>query len=189
MANLRNITLVLISLLSLVVTAYADQINDDPEYEKEVRCLAQNIFYEAGSESEEGKVAVGLVTINRALDERFGRSICQVVHQRTKYLRMREVEKQQKKILEFTNLFVCQFSWVCHAVSRPRKNDPNWIDSQQVARNLLEGQYDDLREKYADAIYFHSVRIRPSWVRQKQKISRIGNHIFYSDKVGLDSNN
>ena len=39
--------------------------------EREVQCLARNIFYESASEPVEGKVAVGLVTLNRTADPRF----------------------------------------------------------------------------------------------------------------------
>jgi spore germination cell wall hydrolase CwlJ-like protein len=46
---------------------------------KDEDCLARNIYYESGAESEEGKAAVGIVTINRVLDGRFGKSICSVV--------------------------------------------------------------------------------------------------------------
>ncbi len=41
--------------------------------DKDVECLARNIFYESGGEPTEGKIAVGIVTINRAQDPRFGK--------------------------------------------------------------------------------------------------------------------
>ena len=47
--------------------------------DKDVDCLARNIFYEAGSEPIEGKVAVGMVTINRTQDERYPQNVCGVV--------------------------------------------------------------------------------------------------------------
>ena len=33
--------------------------------QKQIDCLAQNIYYEAGHESQEGQVAVAMVTLNR----------------------------------------------------------------------------------------------------------------------------
>ena len=36
--------------------------------DRDVECMARNIFYEAGGESTEGKIAVGVVTLNRAQD-------------------------------------------------------------------------------------------------------------------------
>jgi hypothetical protein len=53
--------------------------------DKDVECLARNIFYESGSEPLEGKVAVGLVTINRSQDPRYPNTICGVVHQKLLY--------------------------------------------------------------------------------------------------------
>jgi hypothetical protein len=38
---------------------------------KQIDCLAQNIYHEAGNEAEVGKVAVALVTMNRVEDPRF----------------------------------------------------------------------------------------------------------------------
>jgi N-acetylmuramoyl-L-alanine amidase len=43
--------------------------------DKDIECLARNIFYESRGEPIEGKIAVGIVTINRAQDPRFGQ-IC-----------------------------------------------------------------------------------------------------------------
>ena len=38
--------------------------------DRDVECLARNIFYESGGEPTEGKIAVGIVTVNRAQDPR-----------------------------------------------------------------------------------------------------------------------
>jgi Cell Wall Hydrolase len=163
---------------------------------KDEDCLARNIYYEAGSEPEEGKAAVGIVTINRVKDSRFGRSICDVVNQRTVFVRSRNIEKTEmvqtgwfgkpepvtKHYVEMQNVPVCQFSWVCRFMSKPKANDERWTESQRVAENLINGDYSDYRLKYAEAIYFHSVGIRPPWAKQKQIVSRIGGHIFYAEK-------
>jgi spore germination cell wall hydrolase CwlJ-like protein len=60
---------------------------------RELKCLADNIYYEAGNQSTQGKLAVAAVTINRVKSPKFPKSVCAVVYQRTKR--------------------VCQFSWVC----------------------------------------------------------------------------
>ena len=54
-----------------------------PQFKKELNCLAENIYYEAGSESFEGKLAVAQVTLNRVASGQFANSICAVVHQKT----------------------------------------------------------------------------------------------------------
>jgi hypothetical protein len=72
------------------------------ETQKQVDCLADNIYHEAGFEPNDGKVAVALVTLNRMQDPRFPKDICGVVKQRT--------------------ASVCQFSWFCHKVSIKNKD-------------------------------------------------------------------
>ena len=49
---------------------------------KQLECLARNIYFEAGGEPFEGKVAVAQVTINRANSGQFPNDICRVVYQK-----------------------------------------------------------------------------------------------------------
>ena len=127
---------------------------------KELQCLAKNIFYESASEPEEGKVAVGIVTLNRVEDGRFGSTVCKVIAQPG------------------------QFSWFRAKNRAPRESDPRWIESQRVAQELLAGDdYDQLKIKYDDALYFHATHVRPAWSKQKQPIQRVGGHRFYGDRA------
>ena len=153
--------------------------------EREVQCLARNIFYESASEPVEGKVAVGLVTLNRTADPRFPSDVCGVVRQKTVLTRTKTVVKEvsgilgPKKVQETKTVEtpVCQFSWTCHKVKKPREDDPRWIESQQVARELADGGYEHYRVKYADAKHFHATYVKPGW--KLERVSRVGNHIFY----------
>ena len=163
---------------------------------KDIDCLAKNIYYEAGSEPEEGKVAVAMVTINRVRDGRFGKSICSVVDQRTIKVKSIEVTETkmvqggffgtpipiQKKSLVVQNVEVCQFSWRCMFVRKPKDTDERWEQSQDVARRLLKGDYNTWQGKYSEALYFHATSIRPVWAKQKQYVNRIGGHYFYADR-------
>lgn len=157
---------------------------------KDADCLARNIYHEAANEPEEGKVAVGVVTLNRSMDARFPGSICGVVNQRTTLDRIRTATKRVKTLLStreekkrtVEKVTICQFSWKCEKVRMPRDSDARWEDSRRIAQELLEGGYTDYRIKYQDAIYFHATRIRPTWSKQKQTVNRIGGHIFYADK-------
>ena len=128
---------------------------------KELHCLAKNIFFESASEPEEGKVAVGLVTLNRVEDGRFGSTVCKVIAQPR------------------------QFSWFGSRPRMPREDDPRWVESKRVAEDLLTGspEYLHLRVKYDDALYFHATHVRPSWARQKKPIYKIGGHRFYGEYV------
>ena len=153
--------------------------------EREIQCLARNIFYESASEPTEGKVAVGLVTLNRTADPRFPNDVCGVVKQKTVLTRTKTVVKETatifgpKKVQETKTVEtpVCQFSWNCHRVKKPKEDDPRWIESQQIAQELANGGFEQYRVKYADAKHFHAVYVKPGW--KNKRVARVGNHIFY----------
>ena len=159
---------------------------------KDLTCLAKNIFFEAANEPEEGKVAVGLVTLNRVRDGRFGSSVCGVVDQRTSWVvpkeRTRTIKtvwgNKTEKFTVFEKFTVCQFSWRCMTTKTPKPHDERWLESQEIARNLLADNYtyEDYRNKYASALYFHATGIRPAWAKQKERVSKIGGHYFYGEK-------
>ena len=182
--------------LDNLVDAIMSPIVDINISSKDIDCLAKNIYYEAGNEPEEGKVAVAMVTINRVRDGRFGKTICSVVDQRTQTVRSREVTTTKmvqagwfgtpqaviNKTRVIENVTVCQFSWKCMFVHKPKDVDDRWDESQRVATELLKGQYTNWQVKYGNALYFHATTIRPVWAKQKQYVSRIGGHLFYADR-------
>ena len=139
--------------------------NDSPEaVQKNLDCLAMNIYREAGYEPFEGKVAVAQVTINRAKDDtgRFPNKICEVVHQKNM----------------FYEKVVCQFSWYCDRESLTPVNKQKYQESYAVAKKVyLEGfRLDGLDE----ALYYHADYMNPNW--NLQKVLHIGQHIFYKDR-------
>ena len=159
--------------------------------DRDVDCLARNIFYEAGSESTEGKVAVGMVTINRTQDERYPQSVCEVVRQRTVLTVPQQVTEVRtvkpnifsppKQVIETRTAWVqkviYQFSWVGQRNIRIREDDPRWIESRAVAEELARGGYPDYQVKYGQAMHFHAVYVKPGW--KLKRIAQTGNHIFY----------
>lgn len=130
--------------------------------ERELECMALNIYREAGNEPFEGKVAVAQVTLNRVDHPDFPDSVCDVVYQKTK----------------FTEKVVCQFSWYCDAIHRARPiNRASYGESYEVAKKvLLEGfRLDSIK----DALYYHADYVSPNW--RYKKVAKIGTHIFYKD--------
>ena len=163
--------LVLILSMLLSVAANAQEIDSvgsfqtaelTPQLEKEIKCLAQNIYYEAGSEPYNGKVAVAQVTMNRVESGRFANTVCGVVKQKTFW----------------QGSTVCQFSWFCTPKAKLRIPDSiNYQESLMVAqRVLLEGFG---LQHLQEALYFHATHVNPNW--GKVKVAKIGNHIFYRD--------
>lgn len=123
---------------------------------KQLMCLAKNVYYEAGAESDKGKAAVAHVTLNRANSDYFPDSVCNVVYQRSRS--------------------TCQFSWVCARKALPKQHTENWRESLRIAKEALAGRVVD--PTYG-ALFFHAVYVKPSWSRTFRKTTRIGNHIFY----------
>ena len=143
----------------------ADQLT--PYAKKQVECLADNIFFEAGYEPIEGQKAVAVVTLNRVRSGSFANDICGVVK-----------EKTHK---------TCQFSWYCQDKER------NMADNKE--RNLTENQKqlynnifflaldiyvnsDNIRDNTGGALYYHADYVNPNW-RHLNKTVKIGRHIFY----------
>jgi spore germination cell wall hydrolase CwlJ-like protein len=130
------------------------------ERERQLDCLALNIYREAGNEPFEGKVGVAQVTLNRADHVQFPKDVCGVVYQKNKF-----VEK-----------VVCQFSWYCDSTHRNRPiNQASYTESYVVAQKvLLEGfRLPSLN----DALYYHADYVSPNW--KLERITKIGRHIFY----------
>ena len=127
---------------------------------KELECLAKNIYFEAGGEPFEGKVAVAQVTINRAQSGQFPGDICRVIY--------------QKNVIY--DRVVCQFSWYCENPTfiKPR-NVAAYKEAEIVAKQvLLEGfRLPSLKE----AMYFHAKHLNPKWNRER--VATIGGHVFY----------
>lgn len=124
----------------------------------DVDCLARNIYYEAGIEPAEGKYAVAQVTLNRLKTGYWGKSVCKVVYARA------------------------QFSWTL----KKRLERPEgifWEESQAIARNVLKR---GVRVKpLKKSLMYHADYIKaPKWADQKQRITKIGQHIFYEQAKG-----
>ena len=130
------------------------------ERERQLRCLTQNIYWEAASEPFEGKVAVAQVTLNRAASGDFPGDVCAVVY--------------QKNVIY--SKVVCQFSWYCDGTHRVKPvYQPLYKESAEVAKKvLLEGfRLPSLK----NAMYYHADYVQPGW--GKKPIAKIGRHIFY----------
>jgi spore germination cell wall hydrolase CwlJ-like protein len=129
--------------------------------QKQLDCLARNIYHEAGGEPFEGKVAVAQVTINRVESGAFPSDICQVVYQKNIVY---------EKVL-------CQFSWYCNSASLKKPmNGPVYTESMEVAKKvLLEGFR---LPSINNALYFHADYVNPKW--GKKPVAKIGRHIFYN---------
>ncbi len=132
------------------------------EREKQLNCLAKNIYFEAAHEPFEGKVAVAQVTINRSNSGRYPSDICDVVYQKN----------------VFYGKVVCQFSWYCEGGPKIIGSAPHYKESMEVAKKVLLENF--RLPSLKDAYYYHADYVSPNW--NKPKITKIGRHIFYGER-------
>jgi spore germination cell wall hydrolase CwlJ-like protein len=128
--------------------------------ERQLGCLAKNIYHEAANEPFEGKAAVAQVTLNRVASGKFPDDICKTIYQKNM----------------FYEKVVCQFSWTCDRVLKLKPiNDAAYNESMAVAKKVL---LEDFRlPSLKNALYYHAAYIDPKWNRKR--VAKIGQHIFY----------
>jgi N-acetylmuramoyl-L-alanine amidase len=129
--------------------------------QRDLNCLAMNVYHEARGEPLAGQFGVAEVTMNRVADSRYPDSVCEVVYQkRWDYLRKRHVSA---------------FSWTeFETVDVPEGEA--WQRAVSVAEATLNGEHPEALD---GAVYYHAAYIRPSWTRGKQPVAKIGRHVFY----------
>jgi spore germination cell wall hydrolase CwlJ-like protein len=133
--------------------AFIAQTNERVSYsERDEDCLAKNIYYEAGIESEHGKYAVAQVTLNRLSTGRWGNTICSVVYSKA------------------------QFSWTLKK-KLEKPVGQAWEDSRWIAHRVLAG---DRVPPLKEAIFYHADYVSPYWKKSVVKIQQVGQHIFYT---------
>lgn len=132
------------------------------ELSEEIACLAQNIYFEARSESEQGQLAVGHVVMNRVVHKRYPNSVCAVVKQGGERRRHR-----------------CQFSWWCDGRSDQPMNQKAWQRSLQLAKTILAG---DTKDPTDGALWYHADYVNPEWSSILVLGKKIGQHLFYLSK-------
>jgi len=149
-----------IALLMVFTLVMRAMVSNDLK-QRDLTCLAMNVYHEARGEPLEGQFGVAEVTMNRVSDPRYPDSVCEVVYQkRWDYLRKRQVSA---------------FSWTeFDTVDVPEGEA--WQRAVSVAEATLSGDHADSLD---GAIHYHAAYIRPSWTRGKQPVAKIGRHVFY----------
>lgn len=127
--------------------------------QKERDCLARNVFFEAGVESHEGKIAVAQATLNRVQHTRWKSDVCGVVFQKA------------------------QFSWTLEKKKRQEKPKGElWTKTLKAVADIENG----VRVKGLEsATFYHTdwLKNKPKWACDTNKIMQVGQHIFYKDDL------
>lgn len=149
-----RLIIALLFLTTSLQTANADwQTWQAPKPDpKQLECLARAIYFEAGNESEAGRIAVGKVIVNRVNSGKYANNVCGVVYQRTGHQ--------------------CQFTFACvrNAVVR---SEEQYANSMVAAELVMLGFGKDITD---NAEFFNN---RPFRDRRLVHTAKIGGHYFY----------
>ena len=150
-------------LCSLVYFAYTDHVRavSAQQGDIELACLARNIYFEARGESTAGQHAVAEVTMNRVASKKFPNTVCDVVYEK----RWDRIRKR----------YVGAFSWTELDVNSRGKGIA-WQRAVASAQAVFDGQQ---APTVHGALFYHADSIEPRWAKTKQRVAKIGHHIFY----------
>jgi spore germination cell wall hydrolase CwlJ-like protein len=144
-----------------------------PYGEKQLECLALNIYHEARNETDAGKMAVSFVTLNRVHSDMFPNSVCEVVYQ----------GRISKWHLENTGKVVplrnkCQFSWYCDGKSDKVYEADKFEEARKIAYYILTS-YGKVSDITHGALWYHADYVNPNWADDYTITAKIDTHIFY----------
>ena len=121
-------------------------------------CLAQAIYYEARSETEDGQRAVAQVVLNRVRHDTYPNSVCGVVYQGS-------------------HLGTgCQFTFTCDGSLGYAATGPSWTRARRIAADALSGE---VYAPVGTATHYHTTAILPYWASSLTRAAVVGSHIFY----------
>jgi len=145
-----------ILLVVMALASHNQQVQHVQAEKAETTCLTQALYYEARGEGERGQEAVAEVVLDRARNGAHRRSICSVVREPG------------------------QFSFVTDGSMLHRIDWEAWQSSEDLARRILHGEVVTRYTK--QALYYHTVSVRPDWADSMVRTVQIGNHVFYRER-------
>ncbi|HXZ14929.1 MAG TPA: cell wall hydrolase [Roseiarcus sp.] len=139
---------------------------DPKDSARQMRCLAEAIYFEARSEPEIGQAAVAQVVLNRVRSGIYPTTVCGVVYQ------------------DRNRPFACQFSFACEGRSLRIEEPGPWAVATRIADEVVAGKTYD--PAVAEAVNYHAAYVAPFWAGYLKRVDRIGLHIFYAMRDGVN---
>lgn len=121
---------------------------------RNIRCLIDNIYYEAQGEEPIGQIAIAYVTLNRAIEANT-HNICKVVYKKHQFAWTRNKKRKLIPKEELTWL-----RWVAKMAIRTH-----------ASLDITEG-----------STYFVTCDSRYVWMQGLEKVKQIGSHCFYREE-------
>jgi len=131
---------------------------NDATRKRALECLASAVYYEAGSQDDDGERAVAQVVLNRVRHPAFPASICDVVYEGS------------------TRPTGCQFTFTCDGSLYRQPDLAGWRRAYQVAQFALGGY---VYAPVGYATHYHANYVVPYWAPTLSKNAIVGAHIFY----------
>lgn len=127
--------------------------------DKEQKCLAEGIYFEARGESVKGQAAVAQVILNRVRNPHYPDTICGVVYQNEDWRNR------------------CQFSFACDRIPDIIASPRHWKIAREIAMAVTAGKiwFKDV----GSATHYHATYVSPAWGPTMKRVEKIGKHIFY----------
>jgi hypothetical protein len=139
---------------------------DPKDSARQMRCLAEAIYFESRSEPEEGQAAVAQVVLNRVRSGIYPTTVCGVVYQ------------------DRNRPFACQFTFACEGKSLRIEEPGPWAVASRIAHEVASGA--SYNPKVGVAVNYHANYVSPFWVGYLKRVDRIGAHIFYAMRDGVN---
>ena len=130
-----------------------EDYKDGEQLDREGKCLATAVYFEARGESLEGQLAVADVVLNRADSEQYPDDWCDVVKQKA------------------------QFSFVKNRQFPQIRDMESWEKAKAVARIAIDGADEIVR---GDVLWYHADYVKPIWRHNLSEVTKVGVHIFYN---------
>jgi spore germination cell wall hydrolase CwlJ-like protein len=126
---------------------------------KSEKCLADAVYFESRGEPKRGQIAVAQVVMNRVFSGFYPTNVCGVVYQNA-----------HRKL-------ACQFTFACDNVPDVVNEPDMWQQAKDIARDMLDGKL--WLPEVGHSTHYHAYWVHPAWVREMQKMHKIGVHSFY----------
>lgn len=146
----------------------AKEASEHVEYEKQLQCLALNVYHEARNEGEQGQRAVAWATMNRTVNKHYPDTICGVVYQAVTDDKGNPIRHK------------CQFSWYCDGKSDTVNDLVAWVKAEYVAADVM-AKFGKETDPTGGAIMYHADYVDPDWADDYKREVEIDTHIFYAE--------
>lgn len=128
------------------------------DVQRSLECLTTAIYYEAGSQSDDGERAVAQVILNRVRHPAYPKTVCGVVF-----------DGAQRRT-------GCQFTFACDGSLARAPSPAGWQRATRIAAAALAGA---VFAPVGWATHYHADYVVPYWASTLVKVATVGAHIFY----------